>query len=136
MYATVSDVQRYAGRPITATSQPAATQVQEFLRDVAAEINTALHTRGYPVPVPSTATAAWDTLRAMEAQGAACHALRVAVTGRRETDIAACSAYDAALAALRDGDTLLPGIDLSDDRGARVRSMGSATSRFLEPSEY
>lgn len=58
-YATPSDVhQLNTARTFTASSRPTASEVSRFLDLTAAELDGILRTRGYLLPIPSTATSA------------------------------------------------------------------------------
>lgn len=58
------------GRTYTPTSKPNASQVSQYITQTAAELDGILRTRGYTVPVPTTATSAYDLLSGFNAYGA------------------------------------------------------------------
>jgi hypothetical protein len=71
-YATASDVhQLHTGRPtFTGSSRPSLAEVNRFLTLTAAEIDGILRARNYVVPVPTTATSAFDLVSHGNALGA------------------------------------------------------------------
>lgn len=135
-YATTDDVAaRSPGRTFTATSLPNATQVGIFLRDTAAELDTIAAVRGYTVPVPTTATIAYNLMRSYNAAGAHCLVEKAAPTGRKDSLDDACEAWQAAKKALAEGDVILPDVAQDDDVG-RVRSGFPASAMFVASGRF
>ncbi len=69
-YADITQTQSYLSLALSATSQPTLTQAQGILDDRAAEIDSALGSRGYSVPITSPAWFVAD-LAVLNAKGAA-----------------------------------------------------------------
>jgi hypothetical protein len=135
-YATTDDVAALSpARTFSATSHPTATQVQIFLRDTAAELDAVAAVRGYSVPVPTSATIAYNLMRAYNAKGAHCLVEKTAPTGRKDAADEACAAWTAAKKALAEGDVLLPDVAVDDDTG-RVRSGFPASAMFTASGRF
>lgn len=133
-YATPTQV--YAlntGRQFTATSKPNATQVQQFIDQTAAVIDSILAGKSYAVPVATGATAARLTLEHYNALGAACLVERAAPTSdERRTE--ACEMWGWAQEMLKSGDIEFPdaAVNTSHDQ---PRSSLPATPMFTRDME-
>ena len=77
---------RNSARTFTATSKPATQMVQDFIDDIAAEIDGILRTRGYALPIPTTATSSLKLLEHGNALGAAMLVEQAASSGGQDKD--------------------------------------------------
>lgn len=103
-YATIVDVhQLNTGRPTyTASSKPTASQVIDFLEQSAAKIDAVLRSRGYAIPVATTATSALKLLEGCNAAGA--HALVEQGAQSSDRREAAMKLWQDCLVMLREGE--------------------------------
>lgn len=128
MYATLSDVTALTGRAADGSSRPTADEIGGFIRSTAAVIDGYLAAEKYVVPVPPSATVAFELVRHYNALGARCLALQAAPTGKKDSDDDACKAWAAAQKSLADGKVQFP--DLPRDTARSRTRAGSPTSRF------
>lgn len=124
---------RDTGRVLSATSRPNLDQLGDFILDAAAELDGILRSRGYSVPVPSTATSAFQLLRAYNNLGAICSVESAAVNSSKEKT--ACEAWEAAKKMLRDGDIELDAPKDTSQSSVRGRSSFPATALFTRCME-
>lgn len=142
-YATVSDIAaRLPGATFTASSLPNASQVVELIVQTADELDAILADVKYSVPVPTTATAAFNLLAGWNSVGAAMYALGAKVQGQDSKQLPFLERrWTAILTDLRTGDTQLPGlskdttISLPRYPGAPAYAQGVATPYFTREPE-
>lgn len=125
-YATVSDLAaRLPGATFTASSIPNASQVIEILGQTADELDAALAQARYAVPVPTTATAAFNLAAAWNSVGAAMYALGAKPQGQDSKQLPFLERrWEAILQNLQSGETTLPGYD-KDETVALPRYPGA-----------
>lgn len=105
-YSSVDDVQaRNRARVISPTSVPCASDVAVYLAMTAGEINALLTQKGYQLPVPTAAAAAWDYLRNINSLGAWSLMEQAAQSSPHVKQ--AVDSYQQALKMLADADTVL-----------------------------
>ena len=130
MYATVVDVERYNPQraPFSSTTKPTASQVIGLILDAESQADNILFKVGYDVPIPTTATLAFDMVGMAVAQIAAALVEEVAPTSgpndRRNHYQRMSSEAKRMLAA---GE--LTGVDRRSD--VRVRYSTAAASAFF-----
>jgi hypothetical protein len=133
-YTTASAVAaRDPGRTISATSRPNLDQVTDFITEAAAELDGILRSRGYSTPVPTSATSAFQLLKAYNSLGANCAVERVAVSSSKEKT--ACEAWEAAKQMLRDGSIELDAPKDPGQSSVRGRAGFPATAMFRRGDE-
>jgi hypothetical protein len=137
-YASAPDVAAhltFMPSQFTATSQPKATQVHNFLLDTAQEIDTALAGQGYQTPIPTTATQAIQQANAWNSVGAAMFTVYAMPQGGGEKHGAFLERrWTAILADIRDGNVKLPDAG-TDTTVGLARHGGQATARFTVDDE-
>lgn len=126
-YCTIPDVEALnAGRPLTATSIPNATQAAGFIVQTAAELDGILGGMGVAAPVPTTAPLSYGLLKHFNSLGAHCLVEESAPTSQRKDQ--ARELWEAAKNALRVGEIRLP--DAPDLPGAEPRAQPARTPYF------
>lgn len=96
--------QAVIGRPLIGpTSRPvSASQFERIIQLVSAEFDGAAAGAGYQVPIPSTASQAWDYARLVVGYGARWQVLEQITPGHKTADEMR-SAYKAAIDQIREG---------------------------------
>lgn len=128
-YVTTLKVAADTGRTFTATSTPNIDQVQGFVNQTAAELDSILRRLGYTVPIATAATSALALLEGYNALGAGAFALQAAVTpGGKKPD--AMRLWQDAKKMLADGKLELDAARDPDRARPRGRSSFPATAMF------
>lgn len=92
----------------TATSQPNATQVSQFLHDISDELDSRLAQHDYTVPIATGATSAFDLLNNWTSIGAAMHAAAAMPQGSSSKHLEFLERrWNAILTALDKGETVI-----------------------------
>lgn len=133
-YATPSQVfARARGRTFTASTKPNLNDINQYLADTALEIDGILRARGYQVPVPASATAAFQLIAAYNTTGAVA-LVEQAAPSPSNTAKEALHLWNQCKKMLRDADIEL---DAPRDRlQALPRHGATATSRFATLTEH
>ena len=116
----------------TATTRPNATQVHEGLIAASNDLDSAIFTADYTVPVATGATVSREFLRTWAAVGAACKVSYAMPQGDDSKHLRYCEEFAEILLGLKTGDLGLPdaGKDETMGRGAHAAVATGATPYF------
>lgn len=118
----------------TATSRDVTlTDVERFIDETAAVIDSILIERSYVTPVPTTATVAYGLLSHYNALGAACLVEKAAPTSDRREQ--ACEAWKNAQDMLRKGEVQLLDVEVSTTNDM-PSGIFAATAMFTRDQEF
>lgn len=121
---------------ITGTSRPvSASQLEVQIQLISAEFEGVAAGAGYQVPIPSTATQAWDYARMVVGYGVQWQTLERITPGHKTADEMR-SAYKAALDQVREGrQPILQAAETSNDRGRALPRGGGIASPAISASQ-
>lgn len=124
---------RDTGRVFNQTSKPTASQVSEYVDQVAGEIEGVLRKQGYAIPIATGATSALAYLENLNAMGAACLIQQSATTPGNQANW--CKMYADALKMLAAGNVQLEAGTVDAEVGL-PRQRTRATSMFNACTEF
>lgn len=107
--------------------------VQGYIYETAAVLNSILAERSYVTPVPTSAELAYGVLNHFNTLGAACMVEKAAPTSDRREQ--ACEAWDRAQDMLRRGDVQLPDAEISGSNDI-PKGLSAATAMFTRDMDF